>query len=152
MHLSFHGNKDGFALNDGTFITNTEFSKIIGDKLEKRRLFTSSCETGNLDLASKLITKNHIFSLIGSPVKIRFDKASLFFPTFYHLMNETDTAVMKKVALKEAIKASSDLFQIPITYYAFLRKNDLWNERQIMEYIYYPNEELSNKLIQMPQN
>lgn len=149
LHLSFHGNTTGIALSDGAFISNSEFSEIIGNKLEKRRIFMSSCETGNFDLASKLITKNYIYSLIGSPVKIRFDKASLFFPSFYHLMNEIDTEVMKKEALKTAIKASADLFQIPITYYTFLRKNSLWNKNQIREYIYIPNEEPRNELKQI---
>ncbi len=145
LHLSFHGNTTGFALSNETFITNSNFSGIISNNLEKRRIFMSACETGNFDLAGKLITKNRIFSLIGSPVPIRFDKAVLFYPTFYHLMNELDEKEMNKDALKKSLRASADLFKIPIHYYAFLRKDKIWNETEIREYIFYPEKELINE-------
>jgi hypothetical protein len=38
LHLSCHANKEGFELTDKTFITNSEFSEIIGNKLQKRRI------------------------------------------------------------------------------------------------------------------
>lgn len=149
LHLSFHGNKNGFKLNDGTFITNAKFSEIIGDNFKNRRFFMSSCETGNLDLAGKLITKNMVFSLIGSPINIRFDKSSLFFPTFYHLMSEFDADKMKKKELKKSLQMCTDLFQIPINYYAFIRKDNNWNENEVREYKYEPNKELVNKIRQI---
>jgi hypothetical protein len=100
----------------------------------------SACEAGNLDLAGKLITKNRIYSLIGSPEPIRFDKSLLFYPTFYHLMNELDEKKMMKKELRKSIRGGVNLFNIPIHYYAFLRSGRIWNENEVKEYIFLPNE------------
>lgn len=145
LHLSFHGNNSEFYLSNGTIIKNSEFSELLGTDFIKRRIFMSSCKTGNFELASKLITKNQLFSLVGSPINIRFDKASLFFPTFYHLMNELDNSKIGKDVLKKSLKSCVDLFQIQINYYAFLRKNGIWNKKFIREYTYSPNKKAINK-------
>jgi len=150
LHLSCHANEEGFGLTDETFITNSEFSEIVADKLQKRRIFMSACEAGNLDLAGKLITKNKIFSLIGSPEPIRFDKSLLFYPTFYHLMNELDENKMLKKELRKSIRGGVNLFKIPIHYYAFLRDKGIWNENEVKEYIFSPNEKtkVEKKVVQ----
>jgi hypothetical protein len=140
LHLSCHANEKGFGLTDTTFITNIEFSEIISDKLQKRRIFMSACKAGNLDLAGRLITRNKIYSLIGSPEPIRFDKSLLFYPTFYHIMNELDEKRMMKNELRKSIRAGVNLFKIPIHYYAFMRNKGIWNENEVREYIFNPNE------------
>ncbi|MCG6191462.1 hypothetical protein [Maribellus maritimus] len=149
LHLSFHANEYGFELTDSTFITNSDFSEIISLDFKKRRIFMSSCKSGNINFAGELITKNKIYSIIGSPEPIRFDKSLLFYPTFYHLMNEYDEKKMLKRDLKKSIRAGSNLFKIPIHYYAFLRKNKIWNEEEVREYKFIPNNKLENNRIRV---
>ncbi|UZS00217.1 hypothetical protein [Chondrinema litorale] len=139
LHISCHANVNGFGLNDKSFIKNSEFSEIIGDRIPKRRIFMSACEAGNIDLAGKLITINKIYSLIGSPEVIGFDKSLLFYPTLYHILNEHDEMKMKKKELLKSIRGGVNLFNIPIHYYAFLKKDGIWNENEIREYIFKPN-------------
>lgn len=146
VHMSFHGNIEGIALTNDYFISNNEFSLILEDFLVEKRLFLSACEGSNLNLAGKLITQNKVYSLVGSPDRIRFDKSLLFWPTFYHLMNEVDQYKMLKKDMKLNIKRLCNLFNIPINYYSFIRQDGkVWSTEKFREYKFIPGRKMFNK-------
>lgn len=136
LHLSCHADKDGIEIN-GTFIDNEEFRVLTLNYLQGKRVFLSACEGANLPLASKLIVKNKAISLIGTPTNLRFDKSVLFWPSFYHAMNEIDNASMRTEDIKEILKKCVGLFEIPINYYSkranpkFLRRLKIRHDKTL---------------------
>lgn len=121
LHFSFHADMYGVELIEEN-ISNYEFNKIIGHTLKNKRVFLSACKGGNRDLASKLILSG-AYSLIGTPINISFIKAALFWPAFYHSINELDKKKMSRCEINIILKACSKLFKTPINYYSFIRND-----------------------------
>lgn len=122
LHLSCHANSTGIEIG-GIEITNERLSNIIGNTLTKKRLFMSACQGSNIDIASKIISKNKAYSLIGTPEDLRFDKSVLFWPTFYHVINEIDSSKMGFVSIKQILIKCVNLLNITIDFYSFIRKD-----------------------------
>lgn len=119
LHFSFHADYLRIELtNEG--LSNSEFARILGNSLKNKRVFFSSCKGGNRELAVKLIS-NGVYSSIGTPNNIRFDKAALFCPSFYHIINEHNIDTIKKSDLNVVLKGCSKLFKVPINYYSFIK-------------------------------
>lgn len=90
----------------------------------------SACEGANRDLAERLISDGKGLSLIGTPIDLDFDKSALFWPSFYHVMNEVDKKKMRQADIREALKRCVELFSIPINYYSKI-DNDLTHIRRL---------------------
>ncbi|USD21711.1 hypothetical protein MJO52_00790 [Microbulbifer variabilis] len=143
LHLSCHANMDGIEV-DNKIISNKELIEIFKGNIKKRRLFLSACKAGNRNMATVFINKCHGQSVIGTPINLRFDKAALFWPAFYHVINILDQEKMNKRSLTETIKRCVDLFDVPINYYhningqeKYLRRykfrcNSITTERRIL--------------------
>lgn len=127
LHLSCHADETGFEIN-GEFLSNKDFQTLTGKKLNKKRIFFSACKGANLDIASKLIINNGAISVIGTPTNLRFDKSVLFWPSFYHAMNEIDNKSMRKDNIKNILRKCVDLYNIPINFYSkhLTSKTFLW--------------------------
>ncbi len=116
LHLSFHADFDGFEIN-GEEISNIEMSHLLKGKVKGKRIFLSACKGGNRNFATAAIANNGCRSVIGTPLDLHFDKAALFWPAFYHVMNMADKSKMNKRSLSHVLKKCVDLFQVPINYY-----------------------------------
>jgi hypothetical protein len=116
LHLSFHADYDGFEIN-GEDISMLEISEMMKGKLKNRRLFLSACKGGNRNVATVAIANNGARSIIGTPIDLHFDKAAIFWPAFYHVVNMADRSKMNKRNLSQALKKCVDLFHVPINYY-----------------------------------
>ncbi len=116
LHFSCHADFEGFEIN-GEDITNLEISEMLKGKIKGKRVFLSACKGGNRNFATAAIANNEARSVIGTPVNLHFDKAALFWPAFYHVINIADNSRMNKRSLSESLKKCVDLFQIPINYY-----------------------------------
>lgn len=116
LHLSCHSDMSGIEIN-GEDISNSELSIIFKNKIKNRRIFLSACNGGNRHMATAVITKCKGTSVIGTPIKLRFDKAALFWPSFYHVINCDDKKRMNRRNLSKTLKRCVDLFEIPINYY-----------------------------------
>jgi hypothetical protein len=138
LHLSCHANETtiGLTFDD---LSYREFADIMGPGLKSRRLFLSACKAANFNFAREFIPKYKLYSLIGSPVTIRFDKAALFWSGFYHLMTEADEEFMGQPEIKNSIEVLSSTFKIEINYYSFIRKNKVYNTDEIKEHKIRPN-------------
>ncbi len=116
LHFSCHADFEGFEIN-GEEITNLEISDMLKGKVKDKRVFLSACKGGNRNVATVAIANNGARSVIGTPIDLHFDKAALFWPAFYHVINIADKSKMNKQNLSQALKKCVDLFHIPINYY-----------------------------------
>lgn len=115
LHISCHSDTDGIEIN-GDEISNLELSKIFKNKINKKRIFLSACKGGNRNIATAVIRCGGQ-SVIGTPINLYFDKAALFWPSFYHVINCVDDSKMNKQNISSTLKKCVDLFEIPINYY-----------------------------------
>lgn len=129
LHISCHADETGLEIN-GDEILNHEFQIMTKDILKDKRVFLSACKGANKNLASRLISKNKAYSLLGVPVNLRFDKSALFWPSFYHLINEVDKGAMKRELIIEVVKKCVDLLNVPINYYSRIN-NDMMHIRRL---------------------
>lgn len=127
LHLSCHADETGIEIN-GEDISNSQIQVILRHAIINRRLFMSACKGANRDLASKIVAGNGAYSLIGPPVNLYFDKSAMFWPAFYHVINEIDNAKMNKKNIRDALQRCVDLFKVPINYYSRSNGNNklLW--------------------------
>jgi len=116
LHLSCHAGMKGIEIN-GENISNSELSKIFKGKVTNKRIFLSACKGGNKNMATAVITNCKAQSIIGTPKNLYFDKAALFWPSFYHVINCDDKKRMNKRNLSKTLKRCVDLFEVPINYY-----------------------------------
>ena len=121
LHFSFHGDYTGIQLTNN-YLTNSEFVDIIKNHLMDIRVFISACKGGNRELSGKII-KHGATSAIGIPLNVSFDKTTLFWPSFYHVINEHNIDAMKRVDIIGFLEACSGLFKVPINYYSFIKKH-----------------------------
>lgn len=121
LHIACHGNEKELAL---TFenINFLELSHLIGDILYHRRLFLSACQVAVFDLAKEFIPRYHAFSIIGTPDDIDYDKAAIFWSSFYYLMYSIDTEQMFQVDILPTLKNVSKLFNVSLNYFSIINK------------------------------
>lgn len=128
LHISCHADERGLEIN-GDEITNVEFQQMTAKYLNDKRLFLSACKGANRQLASLIVSKNNAYSLVGIPINLDFDKSALFWPSFYHLINEVDTKKMKRLQIIDIIKKLVDLFNVPVNFYSRIRNNKSYMRR-----------------------
>jgi hypothetical protein len=108
---------------NGDEISNADFQQLTKKLLKDKRVFLSACKGGNRDLASRLVSKNNAYSLVGVPINLYCDKSALFWPSFYHLINEVDQIAMKREQIIDILKKCVDLFNVPINYYSRIKNS-----------------------------
>ena len=143
LHLSCHADMDGIEIN-GEEISNLELSKIFKNKIRKRRIFLSACKGGNLNIATA-VQKCGGQSVIGTPIDLYFDKAALFWPSFYHVINCVADSKMNKKSISATLKKCVDLFEIPINYYHGITGQP----RYLRRYKFRHNKRTTNNKIKM---
>ena len=116
LHISCHADMKGIEIN-GDDISNSELSRIFRNKIRRKRIFLSACKGSNRNMATAVISKCGGQSVIGTPINLYFDKAALFWPSFYHVIYCVDEKKMNRGNLSAVLKKCVDLFEIPINYY-----------------------------------
>jgi len=90
IHLSGHGNKHGFQLTDGTFLTWTELSEVfrsINQAVSGKLVVCLSCCEGFTATHCALFANPLPFaSLVGNTGSPTWAEAAVAFTTFYHLL------------------------------------------------------------------
>lgn len=120
LHLSFHADETGLEI-EGEDYSNKRLADLLSGGMDNKRLFMSTCKGANRNLAKKIITGSGAMSLCGSPTDFYFDKAVLFWPSFYHLMREIDVNAMTKTMIVNTLQKCTDLFGVPINYYSKIK-------------------------------
>jgi hypothetical protein len=117
LHISCHGSKNSIATTLET-INFEDLSIIFADKLDKKRLFLSSCLSTNDKLADSILSITDCFSIIGPDKKINMDDAAIFWASFYQIMFKRNPKAMNRENLENLLKELKALYKIPLKYYS----------------------------------
>lgn len=130
LHISCHGANDAMST---TFdrIPFEELAQIFNPFLEGKRLFFSTCSMVNINLAKFIINRTGCYSILGPVDEVAFDRAAIFWATFYHLMLRDNAKYMKKDEIIKNAKAASELFGIKLNYYSGSKTKVLIKEMPI---------------------
>lgn len=127
LHISCHGNANEISTTLDR-ISFQELGNILGDKLDRKRLFLSSCLSTNKSLAENILSNSDCFSIIGPNEEIDMDNAAIFWSSFYQKMFKDNDRFMKNDKVKEAIKSLKDFFTVSISYFASTKTAKGWKE------------------------
>lgn len=131
LHISCHGSKNSIYT---TFdqIKFKDLSLILGDKLDRKRLFLSSCLSTNEKLANEILPISDCFSIIGPDKKIYMDDAAIFWSSFYQVMFKKNPNAMNQENLESVLKDLKKLFKIPLRYFSTSKSSSKgWKEDKI---------------------
>ena len=122
LHISCHGDKNSISttLDDINF---KDLSIMLGDKLDRKRLFLSSCLSTNENLAKSILSISDCFSIIGPNKKIYMDDAAIFWASFYQIMFKRNPMAMKRESLESLLKELKKLHKISLKYYSVSRRS-----------------------------
>lgn len=127
LHISCHGSEDQISttLDDISF---QDLAILLGDKLDRKRLFLSSCLSTNKSLAKSILSTSECFSIIGPNEEINMDDAAIFWSSFYQKMFKENDKYMKNDKVKEAIKSLKEFFNVSISYFTSTKTEKGWKE------------------------
>jgi hypothetical protein len=116
LHISCHGNEHQMSLTLDK-IPFSELGEILQKIPENRRIFLSSCLMASQKLAEEIIPKCRCYSILGSPNKIYFDDAVIFWTAFYHLMFDTDDDIMANDLIVDNAEKVAKMLNIKLNYF-----------------------------------
>ena len=113
LHLSCHGDKKSIdtTLNEIYF---EELAEIMNPYLDRRRLFVSSCEVVNEDLAEAIIKRSGCLSVAGPTEKISFADAETLWKSFYKTAFDQRPKRMISKEIRLILEDLANLFSIPL--------------------------------------
>ena len=117
LHISCHGSPKAIHMT----LDNINFEDLgflLQDKLDKKRLFISSCLSTNKNLAKQIFPISDCNSIIGPYTEIDIDDAAIFWAAFYQILLKRNPNAMKKEGIKDVLKSIADLFNIPVNYFS----------------------------------
>lgn len=123
LHISCHGSRKSISMTLDEIKFN-ELGLLIGNKLDRKRLFLSSCLSTNEALANEILSISDCFSIIGPDKKIYMDDAAIFWSSFYQVMFKQNPRAMKRENLEKVLKDLKRLFKIPLKYYSTSKLNE----------------------------
>jgi len=123
LHIACHGNEKELALTFET-IEFSELDLILGDLLYHRRLFLSACKVAVFELAELFIPKYHCYSVIGTPTDIEYDKAAIFWSSFYYLMYTNNKEQMFQVNILPTLLSVSQIFKVKLNYFSIIKNEN----------------------------
>jgi len=94
LHLSCHGNKNGFGTSL-EFVPESELVELLAPIKGRRRLFVSSCYACTASFGTNLVENSEWLSVLGPTGKIGFGDAAIFWTAFYHMMFEANAESMR---------------------------------------------------------
>jgi hypothetical protein len=116
LHFSCHGNSKGIALTLD-HLSFKELGELLAPCIKKRRVFFSSCKVANARLAEALLPGTECYSVIGPSKAIEFDRAAIFWASFYHLMLRDEAKSMKHSQLENITSSLQTLFGLHMRYF-----------------------------------
>lgn len=123
LHIACHGSEKGLILTHET-VEFFELDLIFGDALYHRRLFLSACKAAVFELAEYFIPKYHCYSVIGTPDDIDYDKAAIFWSSFYYLMYSKDDEQMYQVNILPTLCNISKMFEVKLNYFSIIKDSN----------------------------
>ena len=133
LHLACHGNEKGLGLTY-EYIRFEKLELLIGKHLYHKRLFLSACQAARFELAQYFIPKHHCYSVIGSPNDIDYDKAAVFWSSFYFLMYEVNKVHMPQTDLLPILKNVTKSFNLKLNYYSIIKNSSPRSMNHLREF------------------
>lgn len=122
LHIACHGNEEGLSLCLEDIIFE-ELELLLGKHLKYRRLFLSACRVARFELAKLFIPKYHAYSVIGTPDDIDYDKAAVFWSSFYYLMYSNDQDQMYQTNLIPTLESITKTFNLRLDYFSIIKES-----------------------------
>ena len=116
LHLSCHGNDESIATTLDDEIGFEELGEMLNPYLDRRRLFISSCDVVNNQLAD-VVMESGCLSIIGPSEDVFFAEATVFWASFYYLAFQWDTRGMAPADLGEIVSNLETTFGTDVAYY-----------------------------------
>ena len=116
LHLSCHGDKESIETTLDR-IDFEELGEILNPYLNRRRLFVSSCEVVNRDLAEAIVTRSGCLSIAGPTEAVPFSDAAILWASFYKIAFEWKAKGMSTEDITLILDNLSTLFYVPVAYY-----------------------------------
>jgi hypothetical protein len=124
LHLSCHGNNEGLSLTLED-INFADLELIMGSALRYRRLFLSACKAACFAFAEHFIPKHHCYSIMGSPGIIDYDKAAIFWSSYYYLMYRDDKERMWQKNIILTLQNITRTFSETLNYFSIINEQFL---------------------------
>ncbi len=121
LHISCHGNEEAISLTLD-YIPFEELGEIMGPYLKYRRLFLASCNAACFSLAEYFIPRHHCYSVIGSTNEIDYDKAAIFWSSYYYLMYRDDQERMWQQKIIPVLKNITRTFNETLNYFSIINE------------------------------
>lgn len=132
LFISAHGDEENIDLKEESVNSYDLFD--INIDLKGRRVFMSTCKGGSYLLA-KYFIKQGAYSVVGTPVDLPQLVAAGMWPTLLLLFGKFNDYNVRFSELNDSLKIAAEIYDIPIHYYSFLRKQS----NMMKEYIYLKN-------------
>jgi hypothetical protein len=121
LHLSCHGNDESIATTLDDDIGFEELSEMLNPYLDRRRLFISSCDVVNDQLAN-VVMESGCLSIIGPSENVFFAEATVFWASFYYLAFLWDARGMASEDLDKIVSDLEMTFGTDVAYYGKTRR------------------------------
>ena len=137
LHISCHGNEDGICLTleDVRF---DELGKIMGPHLKYRRLFLSACKASCFSLAEQFIPRHHCYSVMGPTDTIDYDKAAIFWSSYYYLMYRDNQERMWQKDIIPTLENITQTFSEKLSYFSIINEKNPKSKNSLRE-IHFEN-------------
>jgi hypothetical protein len=123
LHISCHGNEEGICLtmDDLSF---EDLGLIMGPYLKYRRLFLSACKAASFALAEYFIPRYHCYSIMGAADTIDYDKAAIFWSSYYYLMYRDDQKRMWQKNIIPTLQNITRTFDESLNYFSIINERN----------------------------
>jgi hypothetical protein len=135
--ISSHADEENLQLTDEDI--NAEDFEDFEIKFDQRRIFMSTCYGGSF-LFAKYFIRNGAYSVVGTPDKLKQIVAIGMWPTMLIVFERLSNTILKFSELNKTMRLMSEVYQINLHYYSFLR-----NKKSMKEYIYLSGIKTSRK-------
>jgi hypothetical protein len=123
LHISCHGNEEGICLTMDD-ISFEDLELIMGPQLKYRRLFLSACKAACFALAEYFIPLHHCYSVMGSADTIDYDKAAIFWSSYYYLMYQGDQQRMWQRNIIPTLQNITRTFNESLNYFSIINETN----------------------------
>jgi hypothetical protein len=137
LHISCHGNDEGICLTMDD-ITFGELGAIMGPYLKYRRLFLSACKAACFSLAEQFIPHYHCYSVMGPTDTIDYDKAAIFWSSYYYLMYSDNQERMWQRDIIPTLKNITRTFSEQLSYFSIINEDNKLSKFSLRE-IHFQN-------------
>ena len=131
LHISSHASDDAITIGRKEIPYN-KFSSYFKGILNNKRLFLSSCSSGNENFSSSMIKHNpDMYSIVAPEDDIYFSDAAAIWSALYTSLFGSDDSSIRSKDIEGTLSVLTELF--PVSFFVSKRstRNNTWTHRSI---------------------